>query len=270
MNVPASSSSPNAETALRRLVDIMARLRDPDQGCAWDIKQTHETIAPYTIEEAYEVAEAIISGTTDDLRDELGDLLLQVIFQARIAEESGDFNFTDIADSISEKMLKRHPHVFGDTNYRSYEEQHQAWENIKEEERKSKNKTGILDDVATTLPAMTRALKLQKRAARVGFDWDNPNDVIDKIQEELDEVIQEMHALPSAQLEDEIGDLIFSVVNLARKMGIDPDQALASTNRKFTSRFRHLETQAEVAKTTLDQISLDQMEKWWGEAKSSN
>ncbi len=272
LNVTPPLSSLEAEDALRQLVNIMASLRNPDGGCAWDLKQTHASIAPYTIEEAYEVAEAVAHGSVDDLRDELGDLLLQVVFQARIAEEAGDFDFADIADSISEKMIRRHPHIFDSISPRSANEQRQAWEDMKAEERRAKNKTGVLDDVATTLPPMTRAFKLQRRAARVGFDWDNTEDVVGKVKEELDEVIQEIPTHSAGEdtaLEGEIGDLLFSVINLARSVGVDPDQALTSTNAKFIRRFNYIEKQAKAENRSLETVGLAQMDAWWHEAKDS-
>ena len=267
-NIKPPSSSPEAEKALRHLIDIMAILRDPESGCPWDLKQTHETIAPYTIEEAYEVAEAINNGSTDDIKDELGDLLLQVVFQARIAEEAGNFDFSDITVSISEKMLRRHPHIFEHKNPRDADAQKLFWEDLKEQERKSKNKIGVLDDVATTLPPTTRAFKLQKRAARVGFDWKKPEDVFDKIDEELNEIKQELiNNTDHSKLEDEIGDLLFAVINLARKYDVDPDKALASTNRKFCNRFNYIESKATSLGKDLKKIALQDMENWWNEAK---
>ena len=272
-NITPPQSSHEAEAALRWLLNIMASLRNPDGGCEWDIQQTHETIAPYTIEEAYEVSEAILNGNIEDFRDELGDLLLQVVFQARIAEEAGNFDFADIADSISKKMIRRHPHIFENTEQRSASQQRKAWEDLKAEERKSKNLNGILDDVATTLPSMIRALKLQKRAARVGFDWENPEDVVGKVKEELNEVIEEMDNDKTSNndhLEGEIGDLLFAVINLARKTNIDPEQALSATNSKFVQRFNYIEKQAKNENQDLEQISIEQMEIWWNEAKSNN
>lgn len=266
-----TETSPNAETSLRALIDIMAALRHPETGCAWDLKQTHASIAPYTIEEAYEVAEAIEQGSSETLRDELGDLLLQVIFQARIGEESGDFDLAAIADSITAKMIRRHPHIFGDVTYASEAEQRDAWEAIKAAERHEKDEGGLLDGIATTLPPVTRAVKLQKRAARVGFDWTDPAPVIAKVHEELDEVKEELANTPRHQdrLEDEIGDLLFAVVNLARKSNIDPDQALARTNAKFTRRFTAIEDRAKAEAIDLEKAGLDRMEHWWTEIKQN-
>lgn len=259
----------DAANALLSLMNVMAKLRHPEDGCAWDIKQTHATIAPYTIEEAYEVAEAVLNGDKDDLRDELGDLLLQVVFQARIAEENGDFAFADVAASITDKMIRRHPHIFGDALERTADEQRLAWEDLKASERAKKQKTGVLDDVATTLPPMTRAAKLQKRASRVGFDWTDPKPVLAKVHEELEEVTEELNQTPQDhdRLSDEIGDLLFSVINLARKSGVDPDEALSRTNRKFMQRFAFLEEQAKAQGIAIDKAGLEQMETWWQAAK---
>jgi tetrapyrrole methylase family protein/MazG family protein/ATP diphosphatase len=260
-----------AEASLRALIDVMAALRHPETGCAWDLKQDHASIAPYTIEEAYEVAEAIESGSPEDLKDELGDLLLQVIFQARIGEEAGKFDFAAIANSITAKMIRRHPHIFGDASYKNEAEQHAAWEDIKATERKGRDEGGLLDGIAATLPPMTRAVKLQKRAARVGFDWDSPDPVLAKVHEELDEVTSELTARPSdhERIADEIGDLLFAVVNLARKSGIDPDQALRRTNGKFTRRFKGIESRAHKEGVSLADAGLDRMETWWEEIKQA-
>lgn len=260
-----------AEKALSALLTLMAHLRHPTEGCAWDVQQTHETIAPYTIEEAYEVADAIRHGTPEDLKQELGDLLLQVIFQARIAEEAGNFDFADIALAITEKMTNRHPHVFGSSPQRSAEEQKRIWENIKAEERKAKTQTATLDDVPVALPPITRAFKLQKRAARVGFDWPDAESVLDKIDEELSELCGELKATPqsSDKIQEELGDLLFTIVNLARKLGVDPDSALTATNEKFIKRFALLEKMAAQQNTALKDVSLETMENWWQAAKQN-
>ena len=264
------SSANNAETQLRDLIEVMAKLRDPIDGCAWDLEQDHASIAPYTIEEAYEVQDAIEKNDMQGLREELGDLLLQVVFQARIGEESGHFDFADIAQSITDKMIRRHPHIFGNHEYRTAEEQRQAWEDIKAKERQSKKETRLLDDVAITLPAMMRAFKLQKRAARVGFDWPDSQQVLDKVKEELAEVEAELtpDQINPTRLEDEIGDVLFSVINLARKLDIDPEQALKSTNSKFTNRFNYVEETIVSNRNNLKDTSLDEMEDLWQKAKS--
>ncbi|MEG9862470.1 MAG: nucleoside triphosphate pyrophosphohydrolase [Parvularculales bacterium] len=266
-----SKNPDKAEKSLRALMDVMAALRHPEEGCAWDLKQDHASIAPYTIEEAYEVAEAIEGGTAEDIRDELGDLLLQVVFQARIAEEAGTFDFAAIADSITAKMIRRHPHIFGEASYRNEAEQREAWEEIKAAERKDKNEGGLLDGIASALPPMTRAVKLQKRAARVGFDWDDPEPVLAKVGEELNEVASELAASPRSddRLADEIGDLLFAVINLARKSGVDPDAALRRTNGKFTRRFNGVVSRARSEGISMEDAELDQMEAWWTEIKQA-
>lgn len=269
-NMSSEASQTNkAETQLRALIDVMAKLRDPVDGCAWDLQQDHASIAPYTIEEAYEVQDAIEQNDMAALRDELGDLLLQVVFQARIGEESGHFDFADIAQSITDKMIRRHPHIFGDHEYRSSEEQRQAWEDMKAEERQAKNATRLLDDVATTLPAMMRAFKLQKRAARVGFDWPDSQQVLAKVKEELAEVEAELtpDQMDQHRVQDEIGDVLFSVINLARKLNIDPEEALKSTNKKFTKRFNYVEESIVSNGNNLKDTSLDEMEDLWQRAK---
>ena len=269
-NMSSEASQTNkAETQLRALIDVMAKLRDPVDGCAWDLQQDHASIAPYTIEEAYEVQDAIEQNDMEALRDELGDLLLQVVFQARIGEESGHFDFADIAQSITDKMIRRHPHIFGDHEYRSAEEQRQAWEDMKAEERQAKNATRLLDDVATTLPAMMRAFKLQKRAARVGFDWPDSQQVLAKVKEELAEVEAELtpDQMDQHRVQDEIGDVLFSVINLARKLNIDPEEALKSTNKKFTNRFNYVEEAIVSNGNNLKDTPLDEMEDLWQRAK---
>ena len=246
---------------ISRLVAIMARLRDPVSGCEWDTVQTFETIAPYTIEEAYEVADAIERGDMADLKDELGDLLLQVVFHARMAEEAGLFALPDVVASISDKMERRHPHIFGDLPQGG----HYLWEQIKAEERAAKgdaaDHAGALDGVALGLPALLRAEKLQKRAARTGFDWPDPSGARAKIDEELAEV--EAAANP-AEIEEEIGDLLFAVVNWARKLGVDPEAALRGASGKFEKRFKAMEMEAGEMFEGLD---LDAKEALWLEAK---
>ena len=256
--------------AVMALVDIMQRLRDPEQGCPWDIEQTHESIVPYTIEEAYEVADAVANGNPDDIRDELGDLLLQIVFQSQIASEGGRFDLADVANSICQKMINRHPHIFTANAVDGTAAVREQWEDIKSRERASKGETRILDGIATTLPAVMQALKLQNRAARVGFDWPDARSVLDKMREETQELEDEVNASspnPSA-LEDECGDILFVAVNLARKLGVDPEQALASTNRKFRKRFNHIEDQANNQNMSLNECSLDDMEQWWQNAKT--
>jgi len=245
-----------------RLLSIMARLRDPATGCPWDIEQTFATIAPYTIEEAYEVAEAIASGDRQHIREELGDLLLQVVFHAQMAAEEGSFAFEDVAASINEKMIRRHPHVFGDQAIASAEAQVANWENIKQQEREKKGSDSVLADVPAALPALMRAEKLQRRAARVGFDWPEVGGVIAKIREELDEVEA---ALDTPDFAEEMGDLLFAVVNLARFKGVDPEEALRQANRKFTRRFQYIEQKLG---SRMKESSLETMEALWNEAKA--
>ena len=249
MTVPA--------TAIDRLVAIMARLRDPVSGCEWDTVQTFATIAPYTIEEAYEVADAIERGDMADLKDELGDLLLQVVFHSRMAEETGDFALADVANAISDKMERRHPHIF----LGAAEGGHHLWEQIKASERGAKGHASALDGVAIGLPALLRAEKLQKRAARTGFDWPDPSGARAKIDEELAEVEA---AATQAEIEEEVGDLLFAVVNWARKLGVDPEAALRMANGKFESRFKSMEAKAGEAFEALD---LDAKEALWVKAK---
>lgn len=240
---------------MKRLVEIMVRLRDPDSGCDWDIAQDFASIAPYTIEEAYEVADAIAHGDMVGLKDELGDLLLQVVFHARIAEEAGIFALPDVVAAISDKMERRHPHIFSD----HADGGHQSWEQIKAEERAAKAAGGALDGVALGLPALLRAEKLQKRAAQVGFDWPDAAGARAKIDEELVEVAT---AVTPAAVEDEIGDLLFSVVNWARKLDVDPEAALRGANAKFERRFKAMEAKADLA-----MLDLDALEALWQSAK---
>ena len=237
---------------IERLVAIMARLRDPATGCEWDVAQDFASIAPYTIEEAYEVADAIARNDMADLKDELGDLLLQVVFHARIAEEAGDFALPDVVAAISDKMERRHPHIFGEVGNGG----HHLWEQIKAEERAATGAGGTLDGVAIGLPALLRAGKLQKRAARTGFDWPDASGPRAKIDEELAEV--EAAATP-AEVEEELGDLLFSVANWARKLGVEPEAALRAANAKFERRFKAMEDKAESGFEQLDRAAKEQL-----------
>jgi ATP diphosphatase len=260
-------------TEITRLLDIMARLRNRDSGCPWDIEQTFATIAPYTIEEAYEVAEAVELGDPAALREELGDLLLQVVFHARMAEELGQFAFADVARGIADKMVRRHPHVFGDARIDSAAAQTAAWEDQKAAERRTKAAAAAappsaLDGVGFGLPALARAVKLQRRAARIGFDWPAMAPIFDKIAEEIGELRHEIDTNGgAARIEDELGDLLFAVANLARRLETDPEQALRGACRKFERRFRQVET--GLAARGVAAPSLDEMEAEWQRAKEA-
>ena len=256
-------------TPIGDLLEVMRRLRDPIGGCPWDREQTFETIAPYTIEESYEVADAVARQDMRDLKEELGDLLFQVVFHARLAEEQGLFDFNDVAATMSEKLIRRHPHVFGDVGDRTADEQNVAWEVTKAAERKAKDKHGILDDVPIGLPALTRAAKLTKRAARVGFDWPSLNEVVDKLDEETAELKVEIARgdLPKARAE--LGDLLFVMANLARKLDVEPEDALRLTNQKFVSRFASIESALAAQGRTPDMSDLAEMDALWNAAKSA-
>jgi nucleoside triphosphate diphosphatase len=256
-----------AEAELRRLLDIMAALRDPEHGCPWDKQQSFATIAPYTIEEAYEVADAIARSDLAALPDELGDLLFQVVYHARMAEEVGRFGFTEIAQTISDKMIRRHPHVFGDGAARNAAEQTVAWEAQKNTERTARAETGTLAGVPSGLPALMRAAKLTARAARVGFDWPDAPSVLSKLDEEVAEVRAELSDADPVRLADEVGDLLFVVANLARKLDLDPEACLRQANRKFERRFNAMEQSAASAGKTLADMSLEEMEMAWHEIK---
>lgn len=265
--------------SLQRLLAIMARLRDPQGGCPWDTKQTFATIAPYTIEEAYEVADAIDRGDLDDLKDELGDLLFQVAFHARMAEEQGAFAFDDVARAIADKMERRHPHVFAGMSIEDSDALNAMWDAEKKKERLAKygadHDASALAGVASGLPEWQRALKLQKKAATVGFDWPGPAPVIEKLREEIDEVRVEFDALAAApgdpavrdRLEDEIGDLLFVAANLARHAKVDPGAALRRANRKFERRFRAMEALAAADGVRLADLPLDAQDAYWHRAK---
>ncbi|MYM53987.1 nucleoside triphosphate pyrophosphohydrolase [Thalassovita mangrovi] len=251
-----------------RLLEIMRRLRDPQSGCPWDIEQDFSTIAPYTIEEAYEVADAIEREAWDELKGELGDLLFQSVFHAQMAEEAGMFSFDDVANTMSDKMVTRHPHVFGDESRdKSAEQQTVDWEKIKAAERAGKEQKGTLDGVAVGLPALLRAVKLQKRAARVGFDWPHADHVIDKIKEEAEELVEARDELTQTEVEEEFGDLLFVMANLARHLGVEPEAALRAANTKFIRRFEGIEAKlAEMGKTPA-QSNLEEMDALWDAVK---
>ncbi len=262
----ADPRDPAAE--MTRLLGIMAALRDPDTGCPWDVEQTFATIAPYTIEEAHEVEDAIQREAWDELPGELGDLLLQVVFQAQIAREAGMFNFADCAAAISDKLIFRHPHVFGDESRDKTAEQQVAdWEAIKAVERAGKAERGTLDGVAMGLPALTRAVKLQNRAARVGFDWPGPGDVLAKITEETVELVEARDILGPEAMEEEFGDLLFVMANLARHLRIDPELALRRANAKFTRRFASIEAALAAEGRRPEDSDLAEMDRLWDAAK---
>lgn len=254
-----------------RLLEVMARLRDPQSGCPWDIEQTFETIAPYTIEEAYEVADAIARQDWAELKGELGDLLLQVAYYTQMGHEQGLFDFDDVAGAIADKMIERHPHVFGDQDVESAGAQTQAWEDTKAAERSARaakrgEVASVLDNVPLGFPALTRALKLQKRATRIGFDWKELPPIRAKLDEELAELDREVAREEPDRIEDELGDVLFCVVNYARRLGIDPEAALRRTNAKFEGRFRQME---HMAGEKAAAMSLDELEALWQRAKES-
>lgn len=246
----------------------MQKLRDPQSGCPWDIKQSYQSILPYTIEEVYEVADAIERENYADLKDELGDLLFQVVFYAQLAAEDGYFNLTEVIESICDKLTRRHPHVFGDKTYIDEEAVHQAWEKRKHQERKDKNKQGkasLLDDIPLVLPELKRAQKIQKRVAKQGFDWPDVKRVWDKLEEEVAEVKQAAESGVQHQVKEEVGDLLFVCVNLARHYNVDADMALREANKKFETRFRKVE---ELAGGAVSDFSLDKLEEFWQLAKN--
>ncbi len=266
----ASRRARNA-VASQAVLDVMARLRDPVRGCPWDVAQSFATIAPYTIEEAYEVADAIARQDLPALKEELGDLLFQVAFHARMAEEEGAFDFADVASALAAKMIARHPHVFGEGDERTAEQQTRAWEALKAEERAKKRAgqglaASLLDDVPMALPALMRAEKLTKRAARINFDWPTPDEVLTKLDEELAELAEARVGGDAEALTEEMGDVLFVLANLARKLGVDPEEALRRANAKFTRRFQYIERRlAEQGR--VGPQPLDDMEALWVEAK---
>ena len=259
----------NREAGIERLLEIMRALRDPKTGCPWDIEQTFATIAPYTIEEAYEVADAIEREAWEELKGELGDLLFQSVFHAQMADEAGHFDFQDVVQVMSDKMVSRHPHVFGDqSNEKSADQQVADWEAIKAQERAAKRETGTLDGVAPGLPALLRAYKLQKRAARVGFDWPTTTEVLAKITEEAAELVEARETLSQDQVEEEFGDLMFVMANLGRHLGVEPEAALRRTNAKFIRRFEGVEAKLAACGKTPAESDLQEMDALWDEVKA--
>ncbi|ADY64326.1 nucleoside triphosphate pyrophosphohydrolase [Rhizobium rhizogenes] len=268
-----------ASKDISRLIEIMEALRQPETGCPWDVVQTFETIKPYTIEEAYEVADAIERKDMDDLCEELGDLLLQVVFHARIAEERGEFAFGDVVEAVTSKMIRRHPHVFAVSAANTPDSVKLQWDQIKAEEKRERAerrarrgitedfKAGFLGGVQRSQPALTEALKLQEQAARVGFDWSDPAPILDKIEEEIAELREALAEGKPEKVSDELGDLIFALVNIGRHVKADPEDALRGTNTKFRRRFNHIETSLTENGETLQEASLERMEDLWQAAK---
>ncbi|CDI08415.1 nucleoside triphosphate pyrophosphohydrolase [Agrobacterium pusense] len=268
-----------ASKDISRLIEIMEALRQPETGCPWDVVQTFETIKPYTIEEAYEVADAIERGDMDDLCEELGDLLLQVVFHARIAEERGEFAFGDVVHAVTSKMIRRHPHVFAASEADTPDSVKLQWDRIKAEEKRERAarrarrgitedfRAGFLGGVQRSQPALTEALKLQEQAARVGFDWSNPASILDKIEEEIAELREALEEGRPEKVSDELGDLIFALVNIGRHVKADPENALRGTNTKFRRRFNHIEKSLGENGETLEEASLERMEDLWQAAK---
>jgi ATP diphosphatase len=273
MNPPDTQQHDRAAREFARLLDIMSRLRSPDGGCPWDLEQTFRTIAPYTIEEAYEVADAIEREDMGDLREELGDLLFQVAFHSQMASEEGAFEAADVAAAINEKMIRRHPHVFDAADDRSSDDQVVAWEVMKAAERASKAKSkeshSALDGVALSLPALMRADKLQKRAARTGFDWAEPEPIFDKLDEETQELKEAMASGDAEAILDEMGDLLFVAANLARRLNVDPEIALRQANAKFERRFRAMEALASERGQDFTALDLDAQEALWQDVKKT-
>ncbi|MET0067408.1 MAG: nucleoside triphosphate pyrophosphohydrolase [Candidatus Thiodiazotropha sp.] len=258
---------------MQQLLEIMQQLRDPQSGCPWDLRQTYRSILPFTLEEAYEVADAIERGDMAELRDELGDLLFQVVFYSEIAREEGHFDFNDVARGICDKMIRRHPHVFADARYHSEEALRHAWEGQKEHERAQRNpdaRSSQMDGVAQALPALIRAEKLQRRAARVGFDWADVRGALEKVREEFDEVGEALQQADPDALQDELGDLMFAMVNVLRLSGLDAEQTLSRANRKFERRFRAMENILRDQQITqLSSLSLEQLDAAWERVKSA-
>lgn len=258
----------DSHAGIDRLLEIMRRLRDPATGCPWDIEQDFASIAPYTIEEAYEVADAIERGSWGELEGELGDLLLQTVYHTQMGQEAGHFSFQSVVQNISDKMVARHPHVFGEENRdKSAEQQTADWEKIKAAERANRSEARVLDGVAMGLPALMRAVKLQKRAARVGFDWPSTDEVIDKITEEAAELVEARDTLTQTEIDEEFGDLLFVVANLGRHLNVDAESALRAANAKFTRRFRSIEDALAQDGRTPNDSNLEEMDALWDAAK---
>lgn len=269
-----------AGDATERLLRLMDMLRDPDHGCRWDLKQRMETLTSHTLEEVHEVIDAVENGSPQDVRDELGDLLFQVVFYARIASENGWFDFSDVADGVFAKLVSRHPHIFPDGTLDSFGQPRERiaagqvesnWEAIKNAERESgaAGPVSVMDDVPRALPALQRAAKLQKRAASLGFDWGDPASVLDKVQEELDELRETIRSGESSRQSEELGDLVFTCVNLSRHLKVDVEQSVRGSNRRFEQRFRDLERQARADGESPDSASMETLERWWQQAKKT-
>lgn len=255
---------------IQRILDVMAALRHPETGCPWDLQQDFKSIAPYTLEEAYEVTDAIERDDMHDLKEELGDLLLQVVFHARMAEEATLFNFDDVVDAIADKMIRRHPHVFGDADTKDADAVRKSWEEIKAEEKAAKGKDApqsLMDDIPLPLPGLSRAVKIQNRAAKMQFDWPDIEPVFDKLHEEIDEIRAAIASGTQDDMEDELGDLLFVAANIARHLKIDPEKAVRRTNAKFIKRFKFLEARA--AQSDKDMFTLDELEAFWQQAKAA-
>jgi ATP diphosphatase len=272
-NLDAQRAAP---FTLADLLRIMAVLRTPVIGCPWDIEQTFRSIAPYTLEEAYEVADAIERGDMDDLRDELGDLLLQVVYHARMAQEQGSFAFADVVDAVSRKMVRRHPNVFGDAETRATTDRKGLWDRIKAQERVAKRNgqlpaepESVLDAVPVGLPALTRSVKLQDQAAKIGFDWPTLKPVLDKLKEEIAELEAEVESGDQDAIAEEYGDMLFVLSNVARHLKLDPEASLRAANEKFSRRFRHVEARLRDDGRPPSAVSLDEMDVWWNEAKAA-
>lgn len=262
---PSPPPDPNA--GLAALVEVMARLRDPQTGCPWDREQTPQTLRKYVIEEAYEVVEAVDSGRPEKLREELGDLLLQVVFHAQLASEEGRFDIDDVSRGITEKLIRRHPHVFGDVAVSGSDEVLRNWEQIKRGEKGYEDRTSILDGLPAGLPALMRALEVSKRVVKVGFEWPTVDEVLDKVEEELAELRAEIARDETERIADELGDLLFTLVNVARQLKVDPEDALRRMTGRFATRFRHIEEHAAATGRSLEDLPLEEMESVWQRAK---